>query len=65
MEISALNLTHKRLSKVLKILFTETLSCWVYILVKAKDEMLALPMLDEYRFHSSVLSVSAFGDIGH
>jgi hypothetical protein len=27
----------------------EVLSCWVYLLVKAKEEMLELPMLADYR----------------
>ena len=39
---------------IIKILFTETLSCWVYLLVKAKDEMMDLPMINEYRFQPSL-----------
>ena len=27
----------------------EVLSCWVYLLVKAKEEMLSLPTLADYR----------------
>jgi len=39
----------RRHEEVVKSGSEETLSCWVYILVQAKEEMMSLPLLSEYR----------------